>query len=393
MNIDIDVIDSMIEIRRHLHRFPELSNQEFKTQATIRAELDASGLADVRPTAGTGLIIDVVGTAGASNRKVAVRADMDALPIREESEEPFSSQNEGIMHACGHDAHTAMVLAAAKTLHRNRHAFRGTVRFIFQPAEEAEPLGGRRVVEEGGIDDVEAVIGIHVDPYLDTGRVAVTAGVSTLASDIFDLTITGMSSHAARPHEGIDAIAIGSAIIGEVQKIVAREVDPTAPLIISVTSFAAGGAYNIIADSASLKGTIRSGTETIRLYAHQRLHDIVNGISAAHRANSSLVVTRGEPCVQNDPQMVSIIEGAAELAGGPNTTISASPWTTADDFGFYAEKRPSVYFRLGVRNPHHASFPLHHPKFTIDESAMVLGLKTLVFASTIYLDGDYPEIR
>jgi amidohydrolase len=386
MDIEGDVIAQMIAIRRQLHQFPELANREFKTQAMIRAELERDGLTDIKAIAGTGLVVDITGTAGQSNRKIAVRGDIDALPITEESGEPFTSLNKGIMHACGHDAHASMVLAAARTLHRNRRRFRGTVRFIFQPAEEDEPLGGRRVVEEGGIDDVEAVVGIHVDPDLDTGRIAVPSGSVTLACDTFDVVLGGVSSHAARPDQGVDAIAIGAAIIGEVQKIVSREVDPTTALVISITGFSGGGAYNIIADTATLKGTIRSGTELVRQYAHRRLQEIVRAIAGAHKGTESVTIMRGEPCVVNDGELVKLIDTAAIRAAGPHTLVAATGWTMADDFGFYSEKRPAVYFRLGVRNPKQgASFPLHNPKFVLDESAMVLGLKILTEAAMLYL--------
>jgi amidohydrolase len=386
MDIEGDVIAQMIALRRELHQFPELANHEFRTQATIRAALEAAGLTAIGTIAGTGLFVDVLGTAGRSNRKIAIRGDIDALPITEESGEPFTSANRGIMHACGHDAHASMVFAAAHALHRHRSHFRGTVRFIFQPAEEDEPLGGRRVVEEGGIDDVEAVVGIHVDPDLDTGRIAVPSGSVTLACDTFDTLVRGVSSHAARPHEGVDAIAIGAAIVSEVQKIVSREADPATPLVISVTGFSGGGAYNIIADSARLNGTIRSATEIVRQYAHRRLHEIAGAVAAAHQGGVSVEIRRGEPSVVNDGQMVHLIETAARRAAGPHTLISATGWTMADDFGFYAERRPSVYFRLGIRNPDRGiSFPLHHPKFIVDESAMVLGLKVLTEAAMLYL--------
>ncbi|WP_292272118.1 amidohydrolase, partial [Mesorhizobium sp.] len=219
----------MIEIRRHLHRNPELSNEERDTQAYLRLALEEAGVAGVRPVAGFGLAVDIVGTAGPSNRKVVIRADIDALPITEASGVPFSSERAGVMHACGHDAHAAMGYAASVLLERQKASFSGTVRMIFQPAEEAEPLGGRRVVEEGLLDDVDAAIGIHVDPYTETGRIAVGAGPYTLACDTFDITVTGNSAHAAKPSEGVDAIAVACSIVTEMQKIVAREIDPYDP--------------------------------------------------------------------------------------------------------------------------------------------------------------------
>jgi amidohydrolase len=225
----------MIQIRRHLHRNPELSNQERETQAFLRQVLQEASFDNVRPAAGFGLVVDIVGTAGPSNRKIAIRADMDALPIAEASGVSFSSQRPGVMHACGHDAHAAMGYAAAVLLEREKREFSGTVRMIFQPAEEAEPLGGRRVIEEGLLDDIDAAIGIHVDPYTPTGRIAVGSGPYALASDIFDVVVTGNSAHAAKPSEGADALAIACSMVGELQKIVSREIDPYDPLVISVS--------------------------------------------------------------------------------------------------------------------------------------------------------------
>jgi amidohydrolase len=376
--IDPDLIERAVEVRRHLHRHPELSNAEVETQAFIRRELERAGLTELRQAAGTGLVVDVVGTAGPSNRKIAVRADIDALPITEDSNLDFSSSRLGVMHACGHDAHTAMVLAAAAGLYRKRSNFRGTVRFIFQPAEEAEPLGGRRIVEEGLLNDVDAAIGIHVDPYLETGKIAVAPGSYTLAADGFDIEVTGTAAHAAKPHEGIDAIAIGCAIVTELQKIVSRETDALAPLIISVTSFSGGGSYNIIADHVRIKGTVRSGNDKVRAMAHARLEEIVSNMARLHRGKASLYLIKGEPPVENDAEMVALVEGAARQVCGKDGVMRLSGWTAADDFGFYSEKRPSVYFRLGVRNEAKgASYPLHHPKFTIDEDAISIGAETL----------------
>jgi amidohydrolase len=187
--IPADLEARMLAWRRHLHAHPELSNNETETQAYLRRALASEGIGEIRDVAGTGLAVDITGAIPGSNRAIAIRADIDALPIEEQTGLPFASTRPGVMHACGHDAHAAMAVAAASALHRRRGEFSGTVRFIFQPAEEAEPLGGRRVVAEGLLDDVEAAIGIHVDPYLETGKVAVAAGPYTLASDIFDIEV------------------------------------------------------------------------------------------------------------------------------------------------------------------------------------------------------------
>lgn len=381
------LVSRMLEVRRHLHINPELSNEEAETQAYLRHQLEDEGLSGVRDAAGYGLAIDIVGTAGSSNRKVAVRADIDALPIEEKSGVEFASRNPGVMHACGHDAHAAMVFAAAVHLHQRRESFAGTIRFIFQPAEEAEPLGGRRIVEEGLLDDIDAAVGIHVDPYTETGKISVASGAYTLASDIFDIVVRGSSAHAAKPSEGVDAIAVACAMVGELQKITSRETDAYEPLVVSVTGIEGGGAYNVVADAVRLKGTIRSGSGETRSRARQRLREILHGIAAAHRASIELTVIEGEPPVVNDAELARIVHSAADSLFGSGTAISAPGWTAADDFGFYSEKRPSVYFRLGIRNSEKGSvYPLHHPQFRIDEDALQIGAELIVKVARDILD-------
>lgn len=376
----------MIDIRRHLHRNPELSNEERETQAYLKQALEAAGLENVRPVAGFGLAVDIIGTAGPSNRKVVIRADIDALPITEASGVPFASGRPGVMHACGHDAHAAMGYAAAVLLDRQRSSFSGTVRLIFQPAEEAEPLGGRRVIEEGLLDDVDAAIGIHVDPYTPAGQIAVGAGPYTLACDIFDVVITGNSAHAAKPSDGVDAIAVACSMVTELQKIVSREIDPYDPLVVSVTGIEGGGAYNVIAPEVRLKGTIRSGHEETRQKAWRRLRQILEGVAATHDAGVAVNIQRGEPPVVNAPEMVAIVQQAGAEVVGPNNVLNAPGWTAADDFAFYSEKCPSVYFRLGIRNEAmEAIHPLHHPKFRVDETALPKGAMTLSAAALRFL--------
>jgi len=385
---DRHLTDRTIRFRRHLHRNPELSNREMETQAYIRDELADMGLTDIREVAGTGIVVDVVGTAGPSNRKIAIRADIDALPIAEETGLDFSSARPGVMHACGHDAHTAMVLSAAAKFHQEREGFRGTVRLIFQPAEEAEPLGGRRIVAAGLLEDVDAAVGIHVDPYLEVGKIAVAPGSYTLACDIFDIEVKGSSAHAAKPHEGIDAIAIGCAIVAELQKIVSRETDALANLIISVTGFSGGDAYNIIADRVHMKGTVPSSNGDVRSHAHARIREITEGVARLHGGAATIRFVIGEPPVTNDAEMVELIERSAREIIGEGNVQRLGGWSAADDFGFYSEIRPAVYFRLGVRNEAKgATYPLHHPKFQIDEDALPIGVSTLVMAARTFLAG------
>lgn len=384
--MDVALHERMIEVRRHLHRHPELSNRERETQGFLKRSLEAAGLADVRPVAGYGLAVDIVGAAAPSNRKVVIRADIDALPIAEETGLAFASQKSGVMHACGHDAHAAMGYAAAVLLDRDRHAFSGTVRVIFQPAEEDEPLGGRRVVEEGLLDDVDAAIGIHVDPYTASGKIAVGSGPYTLAADIFDIVVHGSSAHAAKPSEGVDAIAIACSVVTELHKIVAREIDPFDPLVVSVTGIEGGGAYNVIAPQVRLKGTVRTGSEAMRQFAWRRVTEIAEGVAALHGGRAEVEFRRGESAVINDPEMADIVRNAASRLLGPDNALTAPGWTAADDFAFYSEKCPAVYFRLGIRNEDVGSvYPLHHPRFQVDETALAKGAAVLAASARDFL--------
>lgn len=376
----------MIALRRYLHQHPELSNDERRTQAHLKKALGDAGIENAREVAGFGLAVDITGSAGPSNRRLVIRADIDALPITEASGVPFASLTHGVMHACGHDAHAAMGYAAAIILNRSRERFRGTVRLIFQPAEEAEPLGARRVVAEGLLDDVDGAIGIHVDPYMPSGSIGVGVGPYTLASDVFDVEVAGESAHAARPFEGVDAITVTCSMVSELQKIVSREIDPFDPLVISVTGIKGGGSYNVVAAKALLQGTIRSGREATRQLAWRRLREVLEGVAAAHGARIEIKLQRGEPAVVNDAGMVELIRRNSTTIIGRENTINAPGWTAADDFAFYCEKCPSVYFRLGIRNEEVGSvYPLHHPKFRVDESTLSTGAGVLAAAALDFL--------
>ncbi|TPL51607.1 amidohydrolase [Mesorhizobium sp. B2-4-6] len=387
-DIDAGILDRMIDIRRHLHRHPELSNREAGTQRYLREMLESEGIAEIRDVAGYGLAVDIVGAGRPSNRKLAIRADIDALPIEEESGVDYASENPGVMHACGHDAHAAMGFAVAAHLHRLRESFGGTVRLIFQPAEEDEPSGGKRVVEEGFLDDVDAAICVHVDPYTLSGKVAVGSGPYTLACDTFDVLVTGSAAHAAKPYEGVDALTVACSMVSELQKIVSRETDPYDPLVISVTAINGGNAYNVTAGKVAFKGTIRSGNDATRERAGRRLREVLEGIAASHGAGVQVDIHRGEPGVVNDTEMAELILASAKASIGADNALNMPGWSIADDFAYYSEKRPSVYFRLGIRNEAAGSvYPLHHSRFRVDEAALKNGVLTLVSAATMYLAG------
>ncbi|TPN88335.1 amidohydrolase [Mesorhizobium sp. CU2] len=386
--IDAGILERMIEARRHLHRNPELSNREAGTQSYLREMLAGQGIENIRDVAGYGLAVDIVGTGRPSNRKIAIRADIDALPIEEESGVDFASVNPGVMHACGHDAHAAMGFAVATHLHRMRESFGGTVRLIFQPAEEDEPSGGKRVVAEGLLDDVDAALCVHVDPYTPSGKVAVGSGPYTLACDTFDVLVTGSAAHAAKPYEGIDALTAACSMVGELQKIVSRETDPYDPLVVSVTAINGGNAYNVTAGKVALKGTIRSGNDATRERAWRRLREVLDGLAASHGAKVKVDIHRGEPGVVNDAEMAELVLAGAKASIGAENALNMPGWSIADDFAYYSEKIPSVYFRLGIRNEEAGSvYPLHHARFRVDEAALKNGVLTLVSAATLFLAG------
>ena len=382
-----DVAADLVAMRRHLHANPELSNEERGTQAYLLERIGLAGIGGAKPAAGTGVVVDIEGRQRPSNRCVLVRADIDALPIHEDTGLDFASRTPGVMHACGHDAHTAMAFAAMRSLHRLRDSFSGTVRFVFQPAEEAEPLGGRRIVGEGWLNGVEAAIGIHVDPYMETGKVAVGEGPFTLAADSFDITVSGVAAHAAKPHEGTDALEIGCAIVAALNRIAGRETGPFEASALSVTRFLAGQSYNVLADRAAISGTFRSGGEATRARGLRRIEEIATGIAAAHGASADVRIVRGEPPVVNDAAMVRVVADAATACLGEGALVIASGWEAADDFGFYSERVPSVYFRLGVRDPAATeAYPLHHPRMNVDENALIPGAETLIASALAALE-------
>jgi amidohydrolase len=282
------------------------------------------------------------------------------------------------MHACGHDAHIAMALAAACELHSITDALPGSVRFLFEPAEEAEPLGARRMIAEGCLNGVNAVIALHVDPGLPTGTVGVRSGAYTCSSDEFEIEVTGTSAHAALPHEGVDAIAVGAAIVQALQQFVARERDPAVPLVMSIGAIHGGTAANVLADRVTMRGTIRTSDAGLRQHAQERLVTITTGVASMHRASATVEVRTGEPVVVNDAWLVALLEDVVRRRLSPQGLLAPPAWTASDDFGFYGEAAPTLYARLGVRDATAGtSHPLHHPQFQVDERALPLGAALL----------------
>src|SRR5581483_220422 len=345
MTVMRETAERAVEIRREIHRRPELGFEEFNTQAIVERELDALGI-EHRRIAGTGVVAIVRGAL--PGHVTGLRADMDALPITEDSGEPCISEVPGKMHACGHDAHTAMLLGAARTLQETREFLHGTAVLLFQPAEEG-PGGAMPMIEQGALDDpqVEAVTMLHVDPRLRTGTIGVTPGPVNAAADEFRITIRGKGGHGAWPHKAVDAIPCAAATVLALQNVAARETDPLASIVVTVGTIEGGYRNNVIADRVAMTGTIRTHDMTIRENAEQKVRRIVDGVAEAYGARAELEMIYGYPPVINDPDLAASFKTyVRDVAGIP--VESPPPTMGGEDFAYFAQRVPGVMVRLGI---------------------------------------------
>ncbi|MGR9244225.1 M20 family metallopeptidase (plasmid) [Rhizobium leguminosarum] len=344
--------EAVIEMRHAMHRKPELSNQETKTQKRILDALRQFGLEGAKTFHNTGVYIDIEGHAPGPTRSIALRGDIDALPIHESRDDlPYRSQTPGVMHACGHDMHASIALGTALAFHRMRQSFSGRVRVIFQPAEEAEPLGGRSVAEEGLLVGFDAAVGFHVDTDIPTGSFGACAGAVTKSAEQFELNIIGTMAHGAEPHAGVDAITIAGAFINEVQKVVSREMPVDDGAIITIGTIHGGEATNIICPSVVMTGTIRTSSPERRNLLVQRVREMAEGVAAMHRGRVEFSSQSGEPAVVNDAGMVERFRQIVIRTAGEDKYIQIKPSSGSDDFGFYSGFLPSIYFQFGSREP------------------------------------------
>lgn len=363
--------DAVIELRHAMHREPELSNAEWKTQKRIRSILQRFGLHGATAFHNTGLYIDIEGTASGPKRSIAVRGDIDALPIQEARQDlPYRSQVNGVMHACGHDVHASIALGTALAFHRMRDNFAGKVRVFFQPAEEAEPLGGRTVKEEHLLDGFDGAVGFHVSPEFPAGMFDVCEGSITKSADQFKLTITGKMAHGASPHNGVDAIAIAAAFVNEVQKVVSREMPVDDGAVVTIGTIHGGEATNIICPSVVMEGTIRTRSPERRALLSQRIREVAEGVAAMHRGRAECIIRTGEPPVINDGEMARRFRQVVHDTIGRERLTAKKRAAGSDDFGFYAACVPSLYFWFGTRAAGNESL-VHTPTFGASDDLLV----------------------
>ncbi|MGE7882371.1 amidohydrolase [Bacillus sp. NPDC094077] len=372
--------ENIMKWRRHFHKYPELSFHEKETSQFIYDTLCSFSSFEVtRPTKYSVLAIK----RGVERGKVvAIRADIDALPIQEETSKSYTSVHKGRMHACGHDAHAAILLSTAEALSNMKEEFVGEIRLFFQHAEEVYPGGGQEMVEAGVMDGVDYVIGLHVMSGLESGKIGIVYGPMMAAPDVFTVEIHGKGGHAARPEETIDPIAIGAQIITNLQHIVSRNTSAFMQRVVSVTQFHGGTADNIIPNTATLMGTVRSFNQTLRVEAEEKIEQIVKGITKAHGGDYTYTYRYGYDPVINDEYITKVVEESVIHLFGNQRVVSIVPSMGGEDFSAYLRKAPGCFVKLGTGNQKAGTcYPHHHPKFDVDESALIYGVELFLEAT------------
>jgi len=372
----------IIEWRRHIHQNPELSFKEVNTSQYVEDLLKTFGNIQVsRPTSTSVLGI----LKGAKEGKtVAFRADMDALPVQEETELSFSSKVSNVSHACGHDAHTAMLLGTAATLSKMENQINGTVYFLFQHAEEQPPGGALEIIKSGALAAVDAFFGMHVLPNFPAGHIGVLpVGPASTTWDGFHLTIKGKGSHGSMPHLGIDPIVVGAEIVTALQTVVSRNVQPGELAVISIGKFQSGEAPNVIADKAELGATVRTTTEKTRKLVEERVKTLIDNITRAHGAQYELNYTPNYPAIENDALLNALVKRSAQSILGEESVFDAPMMTASEDFSYYKQIGPECFLTLGIGD----GLANHNPKFNMDEKALTKGVKAQVQIIIDFLNG------
>jgi amidohydrolase len=366
---------AQIAVRHHLHANPELSYQEFKTAAYVKAQLLEMGIAS-EEKATTGLVAIIEGK-NPSSRVMALRADMDALPIQEENDVPYKSTVPGVMHACGHDVHTSILLGAAKILLATKDSWEGTVKLFFQPGEEKNPGGASYMIRDGALQNPtpEAIVALHVHPGLETGKLSFRKGRVMASADEIYMTIKGPGGHAASPHLAADTILIASHVIISLQQIISRNRNPVSPSVLSICSVQGGNTTNVIPSEVKLMGTFRAMDETWRYKAHELITKTAKGVAESMGATIDVLIDVGYPTVDNDPAFTETAWKLADDYMGAQNVLETEMRMGAEDFGYYTQQIPGCFFRLGVRDEAAGIIHnVHTPHFNIDENAIEIGM-------------------
>ncbi|WP_246943126.1 M20 family metallopeptidase [Bacillus pinisoli] len=379
-----ELYDQMVEWRRDFHMNPELSFQEQRTPTKIADYLRSLGIEVKTGVGGNGVVGIIRGAK--PGKTIALRADFDALPIQDEKDVAYKSKVPGVMHACGHDGHTSTLMGVAKVLQENREFLHGNVVLLHQHAEELAPGGAIAMVEDGCLEGVDAVFGTHLMSNVPYGVYAYRKGAMMAAGDAFVIKVQGKGGHGASPHETIDAIAIGTQVVNQLQHIVSRQINPLKPAVVSVGAFHAGGALNVIADSAEIKGTVRTFDPEVRDHIENEIKHIVDNVCSAFHASAEVSYTRGYPAVVNHDRETDIFVNVMKPSVGEEKLINIDPIMGSEDFGYFIQNKPGMFFFTSAGNEEiGACYPHHHPKFDFDERAMLTAGKALLSITHHYL--------
>jgi amidohydrolase len=370
-----DYKQEVIDLRRHLHSHPELSFKEFQTAAFVAEKLKAIGITEIESKATTGWSALIKGK-NPEKKVVALRADMDALPIIEANEVPYKSQNPGVMHACGHDAHTASLLGAAKILHEVRDQFEGTIKLIFQPGEEIIPGGASLMIKDKVLENPRPnyILGQHVMPMIPAGKVGFRSGLYMASADELYLTIKGKGGHGAMPETFIDPVLISAHLLVALQQIVSRVANPKIPSVLSFGRVEALGATNIIPNEVKIQGTFRTLDEAWRAKAHEKMRQIAEGIVEGMGGQLDFEIRKGYPFLKNNPELTARSVAAAQTYLGAENVLDLDIWMAAEDFAYFSQEIDGCFYRLGTRNEARGiTSGVHTPTFDIEEEALEIG--------------------
>lgn len=381
----VQIHDEIRFIRRSIHKNPELSFQEHQTQLFIEDQLRAIGINNFERKAQTGVVAIIEGQPG--GKTIALRADIDALPIQEVEGREYGSQNPGIMHACGHDVHTASLLGAAKILYDLRGEWRGKIKLLFQPGEELMPGGASLLIQEGAVSGCESIIGQHVMPLLPAGTVGFRPGLYMASTDEIYMTVVGKGGHGAMPQMNVDPVLIAAHIITSLQQVVSRNAHPIVPTVLSFGKVVAMGATNVIPNEVKMEGTFRTLDEAWRAEAHQRIEKMAKGIAESMGGSCEVNIVKGYPFLKNDEALTLQSKQWAQEYLGEDKVVDLDIWMAAEDFSYYTQIMPACFYRLGIRNEERGiTAGVHTPNFDIDEDALITGAGLMAWLAVKEVD-------